>query len=258
VTGKTGALVPRTLAKEVDGDAVRVDGSEASVRALASSLGAKVSGAGPWELRAPGIFASLAHQGSVGALEGVSRVEALDVRAPAVAEAARAAGEGGEARAFSASDPRFAGFEGLGARAPVCGDPLAGTWVSAPQHLYQWHVFTLHVEPGAKPGQLAGTVSAHVWSGGAEEEPPAACGEADMDVRVSMAATGLRAQDGSVRFDAGPWRLDGSSCTPDVQGWSYNPDHFSGLTQGGAIRSLNNDGGDFVNVPTAFERVSCE
>ncbi len=44
VTGKRGALVPRTLAKEVDGDAVRVSGSEPAVRALASSLNAKVSG----------------------------------------------------------------------------------------------------------------------------------------------------------------------------------------------------------------------
>ena len=59
VTGKRGLLVPHTLATEVDADALRVDGAEHSVRNLADALHARVSGAGPWELRAPGLVATM-------------------------------------------------------------------------------------------------------------------------------------------------------------------------------------------------------
>ena len=252
VTGKLGALVPRTLSTEVDGDAVRVSGSERGVRALASALGAKVSGEGPWELRAPGIFTSLSHLGDI---EGVTAIDAIGVRPEDVAAAAAAAGD---ATPFSARDPRFASFSSLGARAPSCSDPSAGTWVSTPQRNPVWHVFTLHVAPGARPGDLTGTVSTHVWSGDEDEEAPAACGEAELDYRVRMAATGRRGEDGSLRLDAGPWQVDRASCTPGMDGWGYNPDHFTGLAEGGVLRAVNNDGGNYDNTPVAFERVSCE
>ncbi len=200
VTGKRGALVPRTLSTEIDGDAVRVSGSEQGVRTLASALDAKVSGEGPWEVRAPGLFKSLSHLGD---LEGVTAIDAIDVNASDVAAAAAAAGA---PKPFSAHDPRYASFSSLGARAPACSDPAVGTWVSTPQNSSAWHIFTLHVQPGAQPGDLAGTVRAHVWSGDETEEAPDACGEAEMDYRVVMQATGRRTEDGGFRFDAGPWR----------------------------------------------------
>ena len=254
VTGKRGALVGRALSTEIDADGVRVDGAEPSVRALASSLGARVVGQGPWELRARGIVTSLAHQGPV---EGVQSIEVLDVKAPSQgAQAAAMAVD--DARPFSASDTRFASFGVLGAHAPVCSDPAAGTWVSVPQHFNGWHAFTLHVEPGAHPEELSGTIDVHVWSGSAADEPPASCDGSELDVRVSMPATGVRAPDGSFHFDGGYWKVARDSCTSGVPGFGYLPDHFGGAIQGGALRSLNHDGSSFDNAPVGFERVSCE
>jgi hypothetical protein len=257
VTGKRGTLVSRSVGAEVDADAVRVNGTEPSVRALASTLNAKITGEGPWELRAPGLVASLAHQE---APQGVSAIETVEVQAAAeTARAAAVAAATSEATPFSSSDPRFASFGPLGARPLTCSDPAAGTWVSVPKFnaTYEdWHVFTLHVEPGDRQGEIAGTVQAHIWSGGAEDLAPDGCEGNEMDYRVSMAATGLRAADGSVRFDSGPWQLEEGSCTQTARG--YNPDHFSGLVSGGAIRSVNNDGGRAVNDPVGFERISCE
>jgi hypothetical protein len=224
------------------------------VRALASALAARVSpaGEGRWELRAPGLLAGLARHP---APEGVTAVEAVDVQA---AEVAAVAAVAAEPRPFTASDPRFASFTALGARAPVCADPAAGTWVSTPNMFAHWHVFTLHVQPGARAGELLGTVNAHVWSGEADEAAPAACADHDLDVQVSMQGTGVRAPDGSFRFDAGAWRLDRGSCTGPGEGWAYLPDHFSGIAEGGALRTVNRDGSEFDNAPVGFERVSCE
>lgn len=255
VTGKHGTLVGRTLATEVDADAVRVDGNEKSVRALASLLGARVTGAGPWELRARGIVTALSHQGPV---EGVTSMEILDVKATTAAVMAAAAAAT-DARPYSSADPRFASFGLLGARSPVCEDPSLGTWVSIPQHFEHWHAFTLHVERGAHPGELAGTVDAHVWAGGAGEEPPDSCSWSELDVRVTMAATGTRAADGGFRFDGGSWSFDRSSCSTGVHsGFGYLPDHFVGGMEGGALRTVNQDGSRFDNAPVGFSRISCE
>jgi hypothetical protein len=252
VTGPRGALVGRTLSTEVDPDGVRVDGDEPSVRRLATALSARVVGQGPWELRARGIVTSLSHEGP---LDGIRSVELVDAPDQAVQAAALAADD---SQPFSAADPRFKSFGVLGAHAPVCPDPTAGTWISVPQHFAGWHVFTLHVEAGASPSELTGTVDAHVWSGGASEEPPASCDGTDLDVHVAMPATGRRATDGSFHFDAGGWHVDRNSCTADAPGFSYLPDHFSGAVEGGALRSLNHDGSAFDNAAIAFERVSCE
>jgi hypothetical protein len=252
VTGKRGALVGRTLTTEVDSDSVRVDGDEPSVRRLATALGAKVVGQGPWQLHARGVLTSLSREGS---LAGIRSIELVDTPDQAVQAAVLAADD---SQPFSAADPRFKSFGVLGGHAPVCPDPAAGTWVSIPQHFAGWHVFTLHVEAGASSSELTGTVDAHVWSGGAAEEPPASCDGTALDVHVSMPATGTRDADGSFRFDAGGWHVDRNSCTADVSGFSYLPDHFSGAVAGGALRSLNHDGSAFDNAPIAFERVSCE
>jgi len=256
VTGKRGALVGRALSTEIDADAVRVDGAEPSVRALASSLGAKVVGQGPWELHAPGIVKSLAHQS---ATEGVQSIEVLDAKAPSQGVQAAAVQAVDEVRPFSSSDTRFASFGVLGGHAPVCPDPAAGTWVSVPQHFAGWHVFTLHVEPGSSPNLVTGTVDVHVWSGGASEEPPASCDGTELDVRVSMPAIGVRGEDGSLRFDAGDWHLDRNSCSSAGAGsFNYLPDHFAGAIEGGGFRSLNHDGSAFDSAPVGFERVSCD
>jgi hypothetical protein len=97
-----------------------------------------------------------------------------------------------------------------------------------------------------------------VWSGEADEAAPAACADHEMDVRVSMPATGVRAADGSVRFDAGAWRVEEGSCTAMPEGWAYFSDHFSGVESGGALRTVNRDGSNFDGAPIAFQRVSCE
>src|SRR5262249_55524166 len=156
-------------------------------------------------------------------------------------------------RPFTASDPRFVSYGILGASSPVCSDPAVGTWVSVPQRYDHWHVFTLHVEQGARPNELTGTVSAHVWSGGPHDEAPNGCAGNDLDVRVSMPATGTRGEDGSLRFDAGEWQIDRTSCTGPGQYWGYYPDHFTGLIDGGGIRTVNNDGTRWTNAPVGFE-----
>jgi hypothetical protein len=262
VTGKRGALVAHTLATEIDGDGVRVDGREKNVRALASALGAKVTGSGPWELRAPKILMALTRHP---APEGVSLLDAIltgdTTKNPHNNDTDPPSDPGdqlGGFRPFTVGDPRFASYGILGASSPVCSDPAVGTWVSVPQRYDHWHVFTLHVEPGARPDELTGTVSAHVWSGGLHDEAPNGCEGNELDVRVSMPATGSRADDGSIRFDAGAWQLDRTSCTGAGAYWGYYPDHFVGLIDGGGIRTVNNDGTRWTNAPVGFERVSCE
>jgi hypothetical protein len=253
VTGKRGALVPHTLSTEVDADAVRVEGDVTKVRDLATRLRAMMTGEGPYELRAAGLLANLAHVDT----SGVTSILPIDVSMhPEVLEAAAAADQ---AVAFSAKDPRFADFTGLGAHSRVCSDPLLGTWVSVPKFNTQyqdWHVMTLHVQPGDEPGSVMGSVSAHVWSGGSQDVVPGPCSEYGMNYEVSMPAVGHRGTDGALRFDAGPWTLDKTTCTG--ASWGYNPDHFSGVVDGRAIRTVNNDGGRSVNDPFGFERVSCE
>jgi hypothetical protein len=253
VTGKRGALIPHTLSTEVDADAVRVEGDAKAVRDLAARLRAAVTGDGPFELRASGLLANLAHVDAT----GVTSILPIDVSLhPEVMEAAQAADQ---AVAFSAKDPRFADFAGLGSNSRMCSDPILGTWVSVPKfskYYQDWHVMTLHVQPGDEPGAVLGTVSAHVWSGGSQDVVAGPCTENGMNYEVSMPAVGHRGSDGAMRFDAGPWTLDKTTCTGAE--WGYNPDHFTGVVDGRAIRTLNNDGGRSVNDPFGFERISCE
>ncbi len=254
VSGRRGKLVARSLGSEVDADAVRVEGTEEGVRALAARLGARVTAGGV--LRAPGLVARLAHEELPA---GVSAVEVVDVEEAAQVAVARVAAEAASGSTpFSAGDARFASFGPLGEHALACGDPTAGTWVSVPrfnERFEDWRVFTLEVPAGSEPGAMRGTLHAHIWSGGPEDAAPDECRKGMMDYRVSMETVGVRGEDGSVRVDAGPWALEEGSCgeTP-----GYNPDHLVGRVEGGAIRSVNNDGGRAVNDPVGFERVSCE
>jgi hypothetical protein len=253
VTGKRGALVPRTLGSDVDADVAQVEGDAQRIKSLAVALHARVSGEGPFQLRAPGILESLAHED----LHGIDSIAPVDAQPEtdllAVEGAARAA------TAFSATDPRFADLADLGQSARTCSDPIAGTWRSVPKHYsaYQdWAVMTLHVEHASGEGALTATLSAHIWSGGETAFVPGACTEDGLDYQVSMPTRGARAPDGTVRFDAGPWQLDTASCNGAA--WGYNPDHFVGVADGRALRSVDNDGGRSVNDPFGFERVSCQ
>jgi hypothetical protein len=264
VRGAHGALVSRAIGSEVDTSRVVVDGDEASVRALAHTLGdAKITGEGPFTLAAPDLVAKLVHASIAASIRSIEAVAVTGAdaaaRGAAVASAPAVAAATG---AFSAADARFAQFGALGASSPTCEDPALGTWVSTPKYYPQyddWYVFTMRVGEGADDGQLAGTIDARTWSGDGTLTEPPECGGEELNLQVSMPARGQRTADGGFSFSGASWALHPSSCTglsPRYTG--YNPDKFSGRIDGGALRSVNNDGGRSVNDPVGFERVSCE
>lgn len=142
-----------------------------------------------------------------------------------------------------------------------CGDPLTGVWQArqydAPYG--EWYVFTLKIRrDSGGAGRLAGTVTAHMWEGGADQKkPPARCGSRTRYV-VSMPAAGEIDGD---RLNFGGVRVGGFQgiCGGRTSAGGYNPDRFSGTVDlvRGVFRSVLNDSGRAVNEPIIFYRTSC-
>jgi hypothetical protein len=139
----------------------------------------------------------------------------------------------------------------------ACDDPVAGIWVS---HQYAprrgiWDQFTLTIgrDPADKK-RLVGTIHNHVWAGGKEDEQPPPC-EGNQDYVVVMSAEG-EADGLTIRYDGLDWKVESQTCGGRV---GYNIDHFVGTIDPALqeFQSLNNDGGEAVNEPTVFRRISC-
>jgi hypothetical protein len=139
----------------------------------------------------------------------------------------------------------------------ACDDPVAGVWMSH-QHSARrgtWDQFTLTIrrDPDDRD-RLVGTIHNHVWGGGPDDEQPPPC-DGQQDYVVVMTAEG-EAEGLTIRYDGLDWKLESQTCGGRV---GYNIDHFVGTIDPALqeFQSLNNDGGEAVNEPTVFRRISC-
>jgi hypothetical protein len=142
-----------------------------------------------------------------------------------------------------------------------CSDEVAGIWKS---HQYDplyndWYIFTLDINRvDGDPNRLTGTIQAHSWDGGPEDEEPPPCRPGHFHWTVRMTAEGEL--DGmNVVFRGLTWAPENAYCGQAPGPGSYNVDRFHGTIDAAIqeFQSVNNDGGRAVNVPTVFRRISC-
>lgn len=143
-----------------------------------------------------------------------------------------------------------------------CDDPVTGVWKSHKHdpRYGDWYMFTLTVERSPEdPNRLAGTIHAHSWTGGPQQEEPPPCGPGVWHWTVMMNAAGSVSPTGEIRFGGIDWRPENAYCGRMLGPGEYNPDHFSGTIDPAIqeFQSVNNDGGRSVNDPMVFRRVSC-
>lgn len=139
-----------------------------------------------------------------------------------------------------------------------CEDPVEGIWRShdfRPQW-QEWTIFTLEIHRVDGTDRLGGTIRNESWQGEARRSEPGPC-EGEQHFVASMDAEGRI--DGSVIDFGGvaPWRLDATRCGEALT--AYNLDRFTGALDPERLefQSVNNDGGDEVNLPVVFRRVGC-
>ncbi|MEM9190684.1 MAG: hypothetical protein AAGF12_15975 [Myxococcota bacterium] len=143
-----------------------------------------------------------------------------------------------------------------------CTDPVAGVWKSH-QHdptWGDWYIFTLNIQRVAGDDHaLTGTIQAHSWSGGPDDEEPPACRPGLSHWTVMMTATGTHQDDHRIHFGGTSWSPENAFCGAAPGPGQYNLDQFNGQIDPALqeFQSVNNDGGRAVNVPTVFRRVSC-
>ena len=140
-----------------------------------------------------------------------------------------------------------------------CSDPVEGVWLSLTYAGFQstWNEETLNVQrvsPGST--QLKGYMSAHFWSGSDKDKTPPGCGVLGVEAVVSMPDATGKVDGQNIEFGATKYKWDKIICgRPGL----YYPDHYSGTIDPARMefQSVNNDGGEMVNEPTVFRRVSC-
>lgn len=142
-----------------------------------------------------------------------------------------------------------------------CSDPVEGAWLALTYTAKQgmWYEETLNVHREA-PGsnKLKGTMLSHFWRGSPTDQKPPACTIGQLEALVRMPdADGTIDAKGFIEFGAHSWVLDKTFC--GTHWGTYYPDHYSGTIDPARqeFQSVNNDGGEIVNEPTVFRRVSC-
>ena len=254
---------------DIERDRLEIGGDAAAIADFADELGASLD-EGAYEDEAvlilPSLLEVLSEQSAPIGLRELRPVVRTDADAEAVVTIdPPMAPENVLASAAALVNPIMAtptaAESGLVASVSGCTDPALGTWVS--RQYSPWHggyyEFTLNVRADGAHG-LRGEILSHFWVGSAlSEDGPATC---DPDVGeewvVHMPAVGRR--DGNrFSFRGTSFSVREATCGQTPTSGDYNLDRFSGeLTMDGdGIKTVNNDGGVFIDVPTAFTRISC-
>jgi hypothetical protein len=141
-----------------------------------------------------------------------------------------------------------------------CDDEVEGVWRG---HYFweghnEWYIMTLEVHRDrANPNRLTGVILSEFWEAGRDRpEPPAQCAPGAQHSVIRMPAEGSIV-DGLITFGGTSWQLERSYCSNGYL--AYNPDVFSGRIDPAIqeFQSVNNDGGDAVNVPVVYRRIRC-
>jgi hypothetical protein len=143
-----------------------------------------------------------------------------------------------------------------------CEDPVEGIWRA---HQFEanrgeWYIFTLEihrVKAGAP--ELTGVVRSEYWNGTTKDQEAPACNSAGgyhFHHVVHMPGKGSL-RDADVAFGGTSYTWEKDVCGTGHGG--YNPDRFTGRIDPAIqeFQSVNNDGGQAVNVPTVFRRIHC-
>jgi len=143
-----------------------------------------------------------------------------------------------------------------------CEDPVTGVWKSHKHdpRYGDWYIFTLHVKRSEQDdSRLTGTIQAHSWTGGPQQEEPPPCAPGVWHWTVMMNAEGSVTPSGEIRFWGTDWRPENAFCGRMLGPGEYNTDHFSGTIDPAIqeFQSVNNDGGRSIDDPTVFRRISC-
>ncbi len=138
----------------------------------------------------------------------------------------------------------------------TCGNPVEGVWRSLRWYPGNraWYQFTLEIHQ--RGNELTGTIEAHSWDTGPNQQEPGPCrGGLDHWVVVQDArgtVDGLRLVFGGTR-----WAVSQMFC--GTRPWGYNLDRFTGVIDPAIqeFQSVNNDGGSQIDEPTVFRRIRC-
>lgn len=136
---------------------------------------------------------------------------------------------------------------------PGCPDPVVGLWVARRYDGVKWYEHRLRFDrPG---GRLTCAQESRSWYGDATTVAPPPCPRGGVSYHLVYLT--CAPVERPPALDVRSLTILSESHTCDVEFPGYNLDHFTGALHANTWTSSNNDGGDDVDKPYTFRRLSC-
>lgn len=135
----------------------------------------------------------------------------------------------------------------------ACPDPLAGLWLARRFDGTKWYEHRVSLD------RRAGTLYCHQesrsWPGLADEVSPPRCPAGGFAYHQVLLTCEVIERPPVLELRSVTMDVERHTCDAEIPG--YNLDHFTGALRGNTWDTVNNDGGDDVDKPYRFHRVSC-
>jgi len=143
----------------------------------------------------------------------------------------------------------------VAAEAPTagCPDPLAGLWLARRYDGVKWYEHRVTLD--RRGGTLFCHQESRSWPGEATDINPPRCPSGGFAYHDVLLTCEVIERPPVLELRSVTMDVERHTCDDEIPG--YNLDHFTGALRGNTWDTVNNDGGDDVDKPYRFHRVSC-
>ncbi|MBK9036549.1 MAG: hypothetical protein IPL61_35755 [Myxococcales bacterium] len=143
--------------------------------------------------------------------------------------------------------------EAIPAAQPGCPDPVVGLWVARRFDGVKWNEHRLRLD--RQGGQLTCAQESRSWYGDATSVAPPPCPRGGVSYHLVYLSCAPVEQAATLDVRSVTILSESHTCADEFPG--YNLDHFTGELHDNTWTSSNNDGGDDLDKPYTFRRLSC-